>query len=116
MILAFLILVAVLFRRLGPAKLMKQEIKYSQILKKYEGDKPSHLELNLRADPKLYVESILNNEVFSDIAEESDEEIIATEQAEPIEDRILLESPLPMPDPEPILEIDLQEPIRNDIS
>ena len=54
---------------------MKQEMKYSQILKKYEGEKPSHLELNLRADPKYF----FVEEAFSDIAEDVE---IAEESSE----------------------------------
>ena len=120
--LAFLTLITVLFRRLGPANPMKQEIKYSQILKKYEGDKPSHLELNLREDPKFYfLEDIQEQEYFSEISEESYESMVVTEQAYPVDDRIykLLDTPIIDidEDPLPILEIEVKEPIiLNDIS
>ena len=61
-----------LLRRLTPLlEPMKEEIKYSQILKRFDGVGPSHLELNLRHDPKLYL--IPEDSEIIEEEEESDE-------------------------------------------
>ena len=80
---------------------MKEEIKYSQILKRFD-DGPSHLELNLRHDPKLY---LLPSEE-SEIIVEEEEEFFATEQSVEVKAVKAVFVPAP-PEPEPIMEISL---------